>query len=124
MEDKEKSKGKIEELGQSKGNSFFINRGFKGFKKTTLQIKKEALKNKFRTLIASKGMTEPEFYNQLEISPQLWYYISWGIWEPSLHLKLKIAKALETDSYFLFGDVDYSDAQHKLKEPKKEEENG
>ena len=103
-----------------KEKPFFITRGIKGFKKTIPQTKKEPLKNRFRTLIGSKGITEPEFYNKLEISAQLWYYISWGIWEPSLHLKLKIAKALETDSYFLFGDIDYSDTQHKLNEPKEE----
>ena len=96
---------------------FFYREGVK-------QSKKLILKNRLKLLIEAKGMKESEFYNrELQISKQLWYYISWGIWKPSNYLMVKIAKALDTDSSVIFGDIDYSDVQHQLNEPTKQNEN-
>lgn len=56
------------------------------------------LKERFKTLIKNKGMSEADFYNSLHISKQYWFCISWGLWNAPVELKLKIAKALDTDS--------------------------
>ncbi len=92
----------------SKDKPFFYKRGVKPCKKPILKIR-------FQTLIEAIGMTEPNFYNKIGISRQLWYFVSWGIWEPANYLKVRIAKELNTDSSVIFGDIDYSNALHKLK---------
>lgn len=74
---------------------FFSDKGVKRRKDATLKIRLQAL-------IQSKGMSEPEFFNSLELSRQYWYYISWGIWPCPIWLKVKIAKALNTDSSAIF----------------------
>jgi len=56
------------------------------------------LKTRLRTLIYAKGLSECEFYNSLNFSKQVWYAISWGIWDTTISIKIKIAQALGTDS--------------------------
>ncbi len=56
------------------------------------------LKERLKTLIYKRGMTEPEFFNSLNITRQNWYYISWGLDNTPLGLKIKIAQALDTDT--------------------------
>ena len=56
------------------------------------------LKERLKTLIFSKGMSEKDFYKTLGISRQYWYMISWGLCSVPIHLKIKIAKMLETDT--------------------------
>lgn len=56
------------------------------------------LKERLQTLIKAKGLSESEFYNSLGLSKQYWYWLSWGLWEPTIELKVKISKALGTDS--------------------------
>ena len=62
------------------------------------QSKDNLLKNRLRTLIRAKGLKEHEFYSSLYYSKQVWYAISWGIWDPTIPTKIKIAQALGTDS--------------------------
>lgn len=60
--------------------------------------KNKALKIRLQTLIKSKGMSEADFYSHLGYSRQVWYAISWGIWELTVEHKVKIAMALGVDS--------------------------
>lgn len=62
------------------------------------QGKDEALKNRLQALIHSKGLSEYDFYTSLGFSKQVWYALSWGIWNATPSTKIKIAQALETDS--------------------------
>lgn len=56
------------------------------------------LKERLRTLIKSKGMTESEFWHSVGMTKQTWYFYSWGIWEAPIALKVKIAQALNSDT--------------------------
>ena len=60
--------------------------------------KDEILKNRLQVLIYSKGLSEYEFYTSLGFSKQVWYALSWGIWDATLSTKIKVALALGTDS--------------------------
>lgn len=60
--------------------------------------KDSVLKIRLQTLIHAKAMSEKEFYQKLGLSKQVWYDISWGRWDVSLWLKIKIAKELDVDS--------------------------
>ena len=85
-----------ETLPEEKGdnsleNTFFCLEGVKG-------RKCEAIKNRLRALILERGMSEPEFFNSLGISRQLWYSISWGLHNVPPDTKIKISKALGVDS--------------------------
>jgi len=82
---------KIQQTTNSKSDNFFLVNGVK-------ICKDELLKNRLQTLIHSKGLSEADFYNKLGISRQYWYYISWGIWECSVELKVRIAQELDIDS--------------------------
>ncbi len=62
------------------------------------QSKDEILKNRLQAIIASRNLKEYEFYTSLGYSKQVWYAISWGIWDPTIPTKIKIAQALGTDS--------------------------
>lgn len=68
------------------------------------QCKSPMLKNRLRTLILSKGMSEPDFFSDLGFSRQYWYFISWGIWETKPEDKIRIAKALDVDSSVIWRD--------------------
>ncbi len=60
--------------------------------------KDKILKNRLQAIIASRNLKEYEFYNSLGYSKQVWYAISWGIWDATIPTKIKIAQALGTDS--------------------------
>jgi len=95
----------------------------KKFTQAVKESKKMILKSRLKLLINAKGLKESDFYNELQISKQLWYFISWGIWEPSNYLKVKIAKGLSVDSCVIWGDIDFSTSLHKIKEPPKNLQN-
>jgi len=40
--------------------------------------KNHLLKMRLDTLIKNKGFNKPKFYKKMEVSPQLWYFYSWG----------------------------------------------
>jgi len=63
------------------------------------------LKERLKTLIRAKGMSEADFYNQLRISRQYWFFISWGLWPCPIEIKVKIAAALGTDTSLIFQEV-------------------
>ncbi len=71
-----------------------------------------SLKQRLKTLIQNRGMSEPDFFNKLQLSRQLWYYYSWGLWECPIHIKLKIARELETDSCLIWQDKREDDRQN------------
>jgi len=60
--------------------------------------KDKILKNRLQAIISSKGLSEYEFYTSLGFSKQVWYALSWGIWDATLSTKIKVAQALGTDS--------------------------
>lgn len=60
------------------------------------------LKTRLRTLIKDKGMSEADFYNSLGLIKQYWYMISWGLCETPLNVKIKISKALNSDSALIW----------------------
>ena len=60
--------------------------------------KDKILKNRLQALISSKKLSELEFYTSLGFSKQVWYALSWGIWDATLSTKIKVALALGTDS--------------------------
>ena len=62
------------------------------------RVKDKSLKIRLQTLIQAKGLSEKDFYKRLGYSPQVWYAISWGIWETTINHRVRIAKALEVDS--------------------------
>ncbi|MFA6023110.1 MAG: helix-turn-helix transcriptional regulator [Candidatus Pacearchaeota archaeon] len=90
------------EQDNSQGKTFFLNR--KVYKRI-YKTKNPTLKDRIRTLIKSKGMSEADFYNSLGLTKQYWYCISWGIWDCTLELKVKIATSLGVDSSVIFGDI-------------------
>lgn len=79
-------------------NSFFCREGVK-------ERKNRALKERLRTLIFQKKMSEPEFFNSLGITRQHWYSISWGLWPCPTELKIKIAERLGVDSILIWRGV-------------------
>lgn len=62
------------------------------------RCKNRLIKERLRTLIKAKGMSEADFYNSIKISRQYWYYLSWGICDCPTELKVRIAQALGIDS--------------------------
>ncbi len=68
------------------------------------ECKNPILKERIRTLIIKKGLSESEFYNSIGISRQYWYYLSWGIWETPTHLKVRISKELDVDSSVIWNN--------------------
>lgn len=85
------SKGKKGETQDSSNQPFFLNSDVR-------RCKDKALKIRLQTLIKAKGMSEADFYNELGYSRQVWYAMSWGVWETSIEHKVKIARALGVDS--------------------------
>ena len=67
--------------------------------------KNTILKDRLRTIIKSKGMSEADFYNRIGLTKQYWYFISWGIWECPGDLKVKIASTLDVDSSVIFEGI-------------------
>ncbi len=78
-------------MDKDKENSIFLNSEVK-------RGKDETLKNRLQAIIYAKGMSEYEFYSSLGFSKQVWYALSWGIWDATLSTKIKVAQALGTDS--------------------------
>lgn len=64
--------------------------------------KNQALKVRFDTLITRAGFSHSEFYGKAGISRQYYYFISWGIWDCPMELKVKIARILSTDSCLIW----------------------
>ena len=80
--------------------SFFCS---EGVKKSLLEAKDKGLKNRLRVLILERGFKEEHnFFQELGLTRQYWYRISWGIDECPIYLKIKIAKALNVDSILIF----------------------
>lgn len=78
---------------------FFSNREVN---KRIYKAKNNTLKDRLRTLIKSKGMSEADFYKLIGLTKQYWYCISWGIWDCPSDLKVKIASTLRVDSSVIF----------------------
>ena len=107
---------------------FFSNRGVY---KRIYGAKNNTLKDRLRTLIKAKGMSEADFYKLIGLTKQYWYCISWGIWDCPSDLKVKIASTLRVDSSVIFEEVKtpafvtadkYSQIENKeLKEVKENE---
>lgn len=93
MDDNKKThtEGKNEGTQDNPSLPFFLKSEVRRSKDKTLKIR-------LQTLIKAKGMSEADFYNQLRYSRQVWYAMSWGIWETSIEHKVRIAKALGVDS--------------------------
>lgn len=81
----------MSEMDNKPQQNLFLNSAVK-------RCKDKSLKIRLQTLINSKGLSEPDFYNSLGYSRQVWYAISWGIWEATIEHKVRIAKALDVDS--------------------------
>ena len=64
--------------------------------------KSRALKIRLRVLINGKGMSESDFYKSLGFSKQVWYALSWGIWECTTEQRVRISRALGVDSSVIF----------------------
>jgi hypothetical protein len=69
------------------------------------KVKDRTLKLRLQTLIKAKGLSEKDFYKSLNYSPQVWYALSWGIWEANIETKVKVARALEVDSSVIWQEV-------------------
>jgi len=78
-------------MDKDKENSTFLNSEVR-------RSKDEILKNRLQALISAKKLSELEFYTSLGFSKQVWYALSWGIWDATLSTKIKVAQALGTDS--------------------------
>lgn len=63
-----------------------------------------ALKERLKTLIKDREMKESDFYRSIGISRNYWYLISYGKQECPLELKIKIGRALNTDSALIWRD--------------------
>jgi len=88
-------------MGNSAYNSDSLNDGVK--KALGTLLKNTALKNRLRTLILERGYKEEhEFFQELGLTRQYWYRISWGLDDCPVYLKIKIAKALEIDSILVW----------------------
>lgn len=82
-------------LEESSNESFFCPTGVK-------KRKDGVLKERLRTLILERKMSEPEFFHSIGITRQYWYMISWGIEDTPLPLKIKIAEALRVDTLVIW----------------------
>ncbi len=68
-------------------------------------LKNTALKNRLRGFILERGYKEEhQFFQELGLTRQYWYQISWGLQECPIYLKIKIAKALDVDSILIWED--------------------
>lgn len=83
---------------QSKEN-FFLPSGVK-------ERKDYELKNRLRTLIKRLGKSEADFYRENGFTKQYWYGISWGLLDTPLDVKIKISRALDTDSSLIWREAE------------------
>lgn len=58
----------------------------------------KALKIRLEALIKNKGLKISKFYKSLGLTKQYWYRISNGLQNCPIELRVKIAKALDSDS--------------------------
>ena len=91
------TEAKKEEAQNTKRKPIFLNSHIR-------KIKDVSLKIRLQTLIKARGLSEKDFYRSLDYSPQVWYALSWGIWEANIETKVKVAKALEVDSSVIWQD--------------------
>jgi len=82
-------------LRTNQENSFFL-------KKSVKERKNDLLRERLQTLIRNRGWSNHEFYLRAGISRQYYYFISWGLWNPPLDIKIKIAKHLGVDSALIW----------------------
>lgn len=61
---------------------------------------------RFMTLIESKGFTQSQFAEHIGLSRQFFWQIVHKKMIPKIGLRLKIAKALDTDSALIWRDED------------------
>ena len=66
------------------------------------RVKDLVLRTRFQTLIKKAGLTNSQFYEQVGISRQYYYFLSWGLWDCGIDTKLKIAKILNCDSMLIW----------------------
>ena len=83
------------QTNNSKEDSFFCS-------KVVKRSKNIILKTRLDTLIKRAGLSQSEFYNKMQISRQLWYFYSWGIWIIPTHMRVKLAEILKCDSSVIF----------------------
>jgi DNA-binding XRE family transcriptional regulator len=86
---------KNEELSNSSEKSFSCKEGVK-------ESKNRLLKERLQTLIRNKGWSNHEFYSRVGITRQHYYFLSWGLWNPPLDVKIKISRVLEVDSALIW----------------------
>jgi hypothetical protein len=91
------TEGKKEETQDTAKHTIFLNSHIR-------KVKDSSLKIRLQTLIKARGLSEKEFYKSLSYSAQVWYALSWGIWEANIETKVKVAKALEVDSSVIWQD--------------------
>src|SRR3989338_7817753 len=91
------TEAKKEEAQDTKRKPIFLNSHIR-------KIKDVSLKIRLQTLIKARGLSEKDFYRSLDYSPQVWYALSWGIWEANIETKVKVARALEVDSSVIWQD--------------------
>ena len=92
------NKEKMMGMQDNTNHPFFLNSKVK-------KSKDKGLKIRLQTLIKAKGMSEADFYKGLGYSKQVWYAMSWGIWETAIEQKVKIAKTLGVDSSVIWQPI-------------------
>lgn len=100
MEEKANNNLKVsQEKNHSQENTtkqnFFLDKPVK-------KCKNWVLKNRLQTLIKRLGMSEADFYKEIGLSKQYWYMISWGMEETPQDVKIRVAKALDTDTSLIW----------------------
>src|SRR3990167_2766425 len=96
MENKEvdlgaNTEGQNSQIQKSTQKPIFLNSHIRKSKDTSLKIR-------LQTLIKERGISEADFYKSLGYSSQVWYALSWGIWDVPIETKVKVARALGVDS--------------------------
>jgi len=102
-------------LSNSKDKPFFIPEGVS-------ICWKISLKDRVRFLLASKGMTQNQLADLIEINKGTLSKIINDNWAPTSKIKLLMAKYVGVDSLILFGDKKYFlDYQESIKKVDKNE---
>ena len=108
---------KITPVTEEVSGSTINHSGSAFFKGTDVkEPKNRLLKERLRTLIKDKlEMSEADFYNYvLKISRQYWYALSYGIFEATIEMKIKISRALKTDSSLIFQNDILEDGNNRI----------
>lgn len=64
--------------------------------------KDQALKIRLDSFIKARGLSISDFYREVGISRQLWYYYSWGLWPVPVQVRVRVAIVLKVDSSVLW----------------------